>query len=57
MIKKGMKFKMLNASNPITIGIMSFLCVLLTILSLLIINKKNKKQLDKIFIITFGCFV
>lgn len=45
---------MLTISNNITLGILIFLSILLTILLNLIFNKKEKRQLDKIFIINIG---
>ena len=41
-------------SNYITIGILAFLCILLTILLNYLLNKKRKKQLDCIFILIMG---
>lgn len=45
---------MLATSNYITtLSILTFLCILLTILLAYVLNKKNKTQLDKMFTITF----
>ena len=48
---------MLTNSNKITIAILLFLCLLITLLLNYVLNKKKKKQLDKIFIIIFCLFI
>lgn len=40
-----------------TVGILIFICVLLTLILIYLLNKKEKKQLDKIFIIIFGLLI
>lgn len=45
---------MLKTSDTIIIGVLIFLCILLTVLLNYVLNKKNKKQLDKVFIIIIG---
>ena len=44
---------MLNVNNSITLGILIFLCILLISLFAYITKKKNKKQLDNIFMVIF----
>ena len=48
---------MLTNSSSITISILISLSLLLIFLLNKIIGKKNKKQLDKIFMIVFGLFI
>ena len=45
---------MLTTTESIILCILIFLCVVLTLLLDYLLSKKNKKQLDKIFIIIFG---
>ena len=48
---------MLRSSNTVTAVILVFLCIIITFLLQYLLNKKNKRQLDKIFIIIFGIFI
>lgn len=48
---------MFTISYKITTVVMVILCAILTFLFNYLLNKKNKKQLDKIFIIIFGMFI
>lgn len=48
---------MITSSYTIILGILSFLCVLLTILIINVSRKKGKKQLDKVFIISSGLLI
>ena len=48
---------MITVSDAITLGILVFLCTLLTVLLNYALNRKNKKQLDKIFIAIFGLMI
>ena len=44
---------MFSTSETITLGILIFLCILLSALLIYVIRKKNKKQLDKVFVFIF----
>lgn len=48
---------MINIYDKIIVGILSILCVVIVFLLNYVINRKKKKQLDKIFIIIFGLFI
>ncbi len=48
---------MISTDNAITIGFLTFLCIILSILLGLITHKKKKKQLDTAFIIIFTLFI
>lgn len=48
---------MLMTSDVIALGTLIFLCVLLIALLNYVLNRKNKNQLDKIFIIIFGLLI
>ena len=48
---------MLSQSNIITVSILMFLCVFLLFLLIFVARKKRKRQLDKIFIITFSLLI
>ena len=48
---------MLTSSNAVTAGVLMFLCIIITFLLKYLLNKKNKRQLDRIFIIIFGIFI
>ena len=48
---------MLSVSDAIIVGVMFFSCVLLGISLRYVLIRKEKKQLDKIFIIIFGLLI
>lgn len=48
---------MFSSSDTVTLSILIFLCILLGALLIYVLRKKNKKQLDKVFIIIFILFL